>query len=58
MQYAHTKDGRTVIIDEIIEEGKLYRGRDINAEGLPVVELKHEEISSLVYDICKNVTVE
>lgn len=57
-QYAHTKDGRTVIIDEIIEEGKLYRGRDINAEGLPIVELRHEEISSLVDEICQDVTVE
>lgn len=58
MQYAFTKDGRTIIIDEIIEEGKLYRGRNINIAGLPVVELKHEEISCLADEICKNVEVE
>jgi hypothetical protein len=50
-QYAHTKDGRTIIIDEIIDAGKLYRGRDINVEGLPIVELKHEDIFSLSEEI-------
>ena len=43
-QYALTKDGRTIIVDEIIEKGKLYRGRDIDKEELPDVELKHAEI--------------
>lgn len=57
-QYAFTKDERIIFIDEIIEEGKLYRGRDIDIDGLPVVELKHEEISQIADEICKAVTVE
>lgn len=57
-QYAFTKDGRTIFVDEIIEEGKLYRGRNIDIGGLPVVELKHEEISHLADEICKAVTIE
>lgn len=57
-QYAFLKDGRTVIIDEIMEAGKLYKGRDINEKELPEVEVKHEEISSLADEICKAVTVE
>lgn len=58
MQYAFLKDGRIIIIDEIIEAGKLYKGRDINKKELPEVEIKHEEISSLADEICKAVTVE
>lgn len=58
MQYAFLKNGRTVIIDEIIEEGKLYKGRDINKKELLEVEIKHEEILSLADEICKAVTVE
>lgn len=38
-QYVHTKNGRTLIIDEIIEHGKRYKDRGINAEGLPVIEM-------------------
>lgn len=57
-QYAFTKDGRTLIIDEIIEQGKLYKGRDINHEGLPEVLVRHEAISSIADEICKAVTDE
>ena len=57
-QYAFVKDGRAVIIDEILEQGRLYKGRDINIEGLPEVLVRHEEISSLTDEICKAVIVE
>ena len=43
-QYVHTIDNRTIIIDAIIEDGKRYRGRDINIKELPEVELKHSDI--------------
>lgn len=57
-QYVHTKDGREIIIDEIIETGKKYRGRDINQKNLPVVEIEHSVISSVMDEICKTVTVD
>ena len=56
-QYAFIKDGRTVIIDEVLEQGRLYKGRDVNIDGLPEVLVRHEEISSLADEICKAVIV-
>ena len=55
--YAHLKDGRTVIIDEVICQGCSYRGRDIKMEGLPLVEFLHNDISSVAEEICKDVEV-
>lgn len=57
-QYAHTKDGREIIIDAVIEDGKRYKGRDINKKDLPEVEIKHADIQSVVDEICKNVTMD
>ena len=37
-QYVHIKDGREIIIDSVPEDGKRYKGRDINQKELPEVE--------------------
>lgn len=37
----------------ILESGKRYKGRDINAEGLPEVLITHEEISRIADEICE-----
>lgn len=57
-QYAYTKDGRTIIIDVVIEASKRYRGRDINIKGLPEGELNYLDINSVVDEVCKAVTVD
>ena len=46
-QYAYTWDDRTIQITEIIEKGKLYKGKDIDKPELSEVILKHEEIQSI-----------
>ena len=56
-QYAFLKDKRIIHIDKV-KGNEIYVGRDINKEGLPVVEFKYQEIESVVDEICKNVIVE
>lgn len=54
-------DESLLVIDEIIEAGKLYMGRVIESKGLPVdeyVEIRHEDILSVAEEICKSVIVE
>ena len=46
-QYAYTWDDRTIQITEIIEKGKLYKGKDMDKPELSEVILKHEEIQSI-----------
>lgn len=46
-QYACTWDDRTIQITEIIEKGKLYKGKDMDKPELPEDILKHEEIQSI-----------
>ena len=50
-RYACLRDGRIIIIDSVIEEGKRYRGRDMNREDLPVVEVEHSEIYCVMDEI-------
>ena len=50
-QYVHTKDGRVIIIDAVIEDGKRYKGRDINQKELPEVEIEHSDVCSVVDEI-------
>ena len=56
-QYAYTRDGRIIIIDSVIGDGK-YRGRDVNQKELPEVTIEHSDICSVVEKICKDITVE
>lgn len=46
-QYAYTWDDRTIQISKIIENGKLYKGKDMDKPELSEVILKHEEIQSI-----------
>lgn len=57
-KYVYTKDGRTIYIDSVIEDGKRYKGRDINRKELPEVEIEYSDVRSVVDEICKAVTVE
>lgn len=57
-QYVRTKDGRQIIIDAVIKEGRKYRGRDMNQKELPEVEIDHSEISSVMDEISKIVISE
>ena len=50
-QYVYTKDGREIIIDAVVEDGKRYKGRDINQKDLPEVEIKHADIYSVMDEI-------
>ena len=51
-QYAHMKGGRVIIIDSVIEDGKRYKGRDINLEETPEVEIVHSDIVEVTDEIC------
>ena len=51
-QYVHTMDGREIIIDSVIEDGKRYRGRDINQRELPEVDIQHTDVRSVADEIC------
>lgn len=57
-QYVYIKDGREIIIDSVIEDGKRYKGRDINQKDLPEVEILHSDVRTVLAEICKAVTVE
>ena len=41
-RYACLRDGRVIIIDSLSKKAK-GRGRDMNREDLPVVEVEHSE---------------
>ncbi len=45
--YAHLKDKRTIQIESIIQNGKEYRGRDINLEDKPFIVIAHSDILSI-----------
>lgn len=57
-KYAHMKDGRTIIIESVIEENRKYRGRDITCKKMPEVEIYNSEIISIANEICKDIVVE
>lgn len=54
-QYVYTNDGREIIIDSVIEDGKRYKGRDINQKELPEVEIMHSDIRRVVDELCNDV---
>ncbi len=57
-QYAFMEDGRLIIIDEVLEPGKRYIGRDVNKKDLPVVEIRHKDIKRVADEICRSVDIE
>ena len=48
-QYAYTSDGRVVLIEEIIEKGKKFRGFDIKEDDHSLVTLDRSEIYGVAF---------
>lgn len=58
LKYIILKDGRILIVKQIIIQGQLYIARNINKESAIDEEICQSEIKYVVDEICKSVIVE
>ena len=55
-QYAYTLDGRVIQIDAIYENGKKYRGHDIDGNDHMEVKLDQKEIYGFLLKVQSQIT--
>ncbi len=54
-QIVFTKDNRIILIDEVLEPGKRYLGRDFDGKDPNIIEVNQESVISVADEVCRGV---